>query len=350
MPHDAHTERVAPGPGLKPSNVGLGFPEQHGEPLSPGRDSASAPGYYDIPMLKPTVWKSTVSWYIFLGGLSGGAYVTSRLAERFGGERLRPLARLGTCVAAAAVLPCAPLLIADLGDPKRFHHMLRVFKPQSPMNLGAWVLSAYHGAGAAALAREWLRWGKSDDELKHRGFLKNAADGLLVAFADFAGIPLALLLSSYTGVLLSGGSAPIWCKNKWLPALFAASGMSSGASAVSVAVEALTAAGFELGAEAAREPLRTLHHAAHLAEIVTLIGYLSTAGSPITTGKHALRAWGTLGAVAVSEVISRIPVASRSRRWFDIGSGILGIVAAYNLRSTLISAGYTSATDPRSRH
>ena len=35
------------------------------------------------------------------------------------------------------------MLVLDLGDPLRFHHMLRVFKPSSPMSLGTWSLTAY---------------------------------------------------------------------------------------------------------------------------------------------------------------------------------------------------------------
>jgi formate-dependent nitrite reductase membrane component NrfD len=343
--------RPAPGPALTPANRGLGFPEANGEPVLPRRDAGEVPGYYDVPMLKPPVWKNSISWYFFLGGLSAGAYVTARLAERFGGEKFQPVATVGTCVAAAAVLPCAPLLIADLGDPMRFHHMLRVFKPESPMNLGAWTLTAYHGAGAAALAREWLRRGATDEGSRHQGFLRNAADGLLVAAADFAGIPLALLLASYTGVLLTGTATPVWCKNAWLPALFSASAMSSGAGAVSLALEALGAAGVEVGADAAREPLHALHTVAHLAEVVTLVGYLSTAGRPLTAGKLAPRAWGTLAAIAGSELLARLPASgARFRRWFDIGSAALGLFGAYRLRSTILKAGHESANDPRSRH
>lgn len=348
MPHDTQTERAAPGPDLAPASRGLGFPEANGEPVLPAQ--GDGPGYYDVPMLKPPVWKDLVAWYLFLGGASGGAYVTARLAERFGGPRFRPVATVGTCVAAAAVLPCAPLLIADLGDPKRFHHMLRVFKPESPMNLGAWVLTAYHGAGAAALAREWLRWGKADGGPADRGFAEQAADGLLVAVADVAGVPLALLLASYTGVLLTGASTPVWTKSVWLPALFSASAVSSGSAAVSLALNALTAAGVEVGADAARDPLHTLHSVAHLAEVVALVGYLSTAGRPLTTGKLAPRAWGTLAAVAGSEVLQRLPAGPRARRWLDIGSAALGLLGAYHLRSTLIKAGHASANDPRSRH
>ena len=45
----------------------------------------------------------------------------------------------------ALVLLLADLacLVLDLGDPLRFHHMLRVFKPSSPMSLGTWCLTAY---------------------------------------------------------------------------------------------------------------------------------------------------------------------------------------------------------------
>jgi len=45
------------------------------------------------------------------------------------------------------------LLIADLGRPERFHHMLRVAKPSSPMSVGTWILTAYGpGSGLAAAA------------------------------------------------------------------------------------------------------------------------------------------------------------------------------------------------------
>ena len=71
-------------------------------------------------MLKPPVWESDIAVYFFLGGLSAGAYLLARSAERFGGERYRRLTQAGTVVAVLAAAPCAPLLIVDLGDPKRF--------------------------------------------------------------------------------------------------------------------------------------------------------------------------------------------------------------------------------------
>ena len=346
--HSTVIERDGPALGSRPADRGLGLPAAQGEPVRTA--AAEEPGYYDVPMLKPPTWHALVSWYFFLGGLSGGAYVAGRLAERFGGPRLRPMARVATGVAAAAALPCAPLLIADLGDPKRFHHMLRVFKPESPMNLGAWVLTAYHGAGAAALAREWLRSGKTDQQLADRDFVGRAADGLLVAVADVAGIPLALLLSSYTGVLLTGTSNPAWAESKWLPALFSASAFSSGSAAVSLALEALEASGVDVGADAARKPFRALHTAAHLAEVVALAGYVSAAGNRPVARHVRPRAWGPVAAIAGSELLKRIPTGPRSRPWFDVASAALGLFGAYQLRSAIVRAGHAAANDPRVRH
>ncbi len=347
MAHETLMERVVPGPAYMPHDRGLGFPESAGEPRP--ESAAPTPGYYDVPMLKPPVWHDLISWYLFLGGLSGGAYVTARLAERFGGPRFRPLARIGTYVAAAAALPCAPLLIADLGDPKRFHHMLRVFKPESPMNLGAWVLTAYHGAGAAALAREWLHEKDVESEPNSKSLVARAGEGLLLAVADVAGIPMALLLSAYTGVLLSGTSNPAWAKSKWLPALFSASAMSSGSAAISLAQEALAATGVTVDSEASRPPMDTLNSVAHLAEVVTLVGYLSSPAAPRSPGSLAPSTWGSLAAIAGSELLSHLPVGSRTRPWIKIGSAALGLFAAYHIRSSLIKAGHTAANDPEIR-
>jgi formate-dependent nitrite reductase membrane component NrfD len=99
----------------------------------------------------------------------------------------------------------APLLIADLGDPKRFLNMLRVFKPRSPMNLGAWTLTAYTGVSVLPVLREGLRGDRTSEE---RSIAANLLDGALIIACDAAGAPLALLLATYSGVLLSATSTP----------------------------------------------------------------------------------------------------------------------------------------------
>ncbi len=109
---------------------------------------ATEPSYYDVPLLKKPVWSWEIATYFFFGGLSAGAYVLGRAAERGGGRKYRDLTRMASYVALGTLMPCPPLLIADLGDPKRFHHMLRVWKPGTPMNFGTWSIVAYSGMAA----------------------------------------------------------------------------------------------------------------------------------------------------------------------------------------------------------
>ena len=87
--------------------------------------------------------------------------------------------------AMAAVLPAPVLLIADLGRPGRFLNMLRIFKPRSPMNVGAWCLTAFSGAGAGAVAADLVGAPRTGRAL-------GAAQALLGSY-----------LGSYTGVLLA---------------------------------------------------------------------------------------------------------------------------------------------------
>src|SRR5438874_7344323 len=95
--------------------------------------------YSGVPILAQPTWGHQIAAYFYLGGISSGAFVLSALAGLAGGEQRMRLARTAHYVSFGAMLPCAPLLIADLGRPALFHHMLRIVKPSSPMNLGAWT-------------------------------------------------------------------------------------------------------------------------------------------------------------------------------------------------------------------
>jgi formate-dependent nitrite reductase membrane component NrfD len=305
------------------------------------------PSYYDVPMLKRPVWTWEVATYFYLGGVSAGAFLLARMAERFGGERCRAVTRAGTAVAALAALPCAPLLIADLGDPRRFHHMLRVFKPSSPMNLGAWTLTAYSGAAFAAALREWLRGSRPGEE---RSRAARVADGVLLAVSDAAGVPLALLLAGYTGVLLSGTSTPVWAENPFLGALFSAGAINNGASAVSLALQS----GAVSGGEEVAHAMRNVHALGHTAEALTIAGFLAAAGPlarPLTRGEAALPFWGAALSLAGAELLGRLPLSGRARRAADLASSALDLIGGFALRWSMVRAGRASADDPQAaRH
>jgi formate-dependent nitrite reductase membrane component NrfD len=102
--------------------------------------------------------------------------------------------------------------------------MLRIFKPQSPMSVGAWILSAF---GACAVP------GSIALELHERQILSGSADqvlrfaaDLLVAGSAFWGLGLA----TYTGVLLGATVIPAWFLHRTLlPIHFGTAGLGSAA-------------------------------------------------------------------------------------------------------------------------
>jgi len=201
--------------------------EQHGQVAGKGIRPAGAPfpvaspetGYYKLPLLKEPQWKWEVPVYFFVGGAAGAAALIGAMAHLRGGERR--LVRNARWVAAGGGMLSAALLTLDLGRPSRFYNMLRVFKPQSPMSVGAWTLSAFSSASAAAAFADFI-----DEKLG--GALPVRVIGNLAEF--FSG-GLGLAMASYTGVLIGATVIPVWNKNrKSLPMHFAASGLSSAVS------------------------------------------------------------------------------------------------------------------------
>lgn len=350
MPGDVETKqgngRWSAVDGIQPKPLQTRDGKRAGDnPSSPD----AAPSYYDISMLKPPVWTPEVGVYFFLGGLSASAFTLSRLAERFGGGKYRALTRSGTAIAALAALPCSPLLIKDLGDPKRFHHMLRVWKPGSPMNLGSWTLIGYTGLSVLAELREWARARRNDQPLRGAA---QALDTAVGAATDALGIPLGLTLAAYTGVLLSTTAVPVWCKNPYLGTLFSASAVSAGAGTLRLALAARGQATGEDGAlSPASEALHRVETAARVAEAVSQIGFVRTAGvlaSPLTRGEYKREYWG--GAIACAlvlpELLERLPAPAKMRPALRVAAGVVSLVGGFALRMAFVAAGRPSANDP----
>ncbi|HVW40596.1 MAG TPA: NrfD/PsrC family molybdoenzyme membrane anchor subunit, partial [Amycolatopsis sp.] len=88
--------------------------------------------YYGRAVLKSPVWEWKIPAYLFTGGLSAGAAMLGAGADLTGRPSLRRVARLG---ALGGIGVSTYFLVADLGRPARFHHMLRVAKPSSPMSV-----------------------------------------------------------------------------------------------------------------------------------------------------------------------------------------------------------------------
>lgn len=175
--------------------------------------------YYGRPALKRPVWTWEVPAYFFVGGASGAAAVIAAVAHRLGGDER--LVRHARWIAAAGTIVSPPLLISDLGRPERFLNMLRVFKVQSPMSIGAWTLVAFSNASAAATFADLV-----DDRSGGNVVARVVRDA-----ADVASAATGLVLSTYTGVLLGATAIPVWSKNATLlPVHFGASAVGSAVS------------------------------------------------------------------------------------------------------------------------
>ncbi|MFN2460517.1 MAG: NrfD/PsrC family molybdoenzyme membrane anchor subunit [Candidatus Velthaea sp.] len=167
--------------------------------------------YYGRPVVKPHVWTPYVPVYFWIGGTAGAAAVHCAVA-RLNGQHGLATVQKRTALAGVALAPL--LLIADLGVPKRFLNMLRVFKLTSPMSVGSWVLTAFGGVVTASTAAELLGMTRTSRAL------------------EFAAAGLGPLLTVYTAVLVADTATPAWHQAyDTLPFVFASSGVA-GAGAV----------------------------------------------------------------------------------------------------------------------
>jgi formate-dependent nitrite reductase membrane component NrfD len=185
---------------------------------SPFPTPPAASSYHGNPVLKPPTWTWQVPLYFFVGGIAGISTVMTLVAHVAG---TTGLSRTSLWVGLAGGLISAPLLIADLGRPARFLNMLRVFKPQSAMSVGAWTLVAFSSAvGLAVICHELSLEG-------YGGSFTVATQWLAESVGALAG----LILASYTSVLLSITAIPVWSENrKLIPAVFLAGALGSAAA------------------------------------------------------------------------------------------------------------------------
>jgi hypothetical protein len=186
---------------------------------APFPQASPTTGYYGVPLLKEPQWHPEVPLYFFVGGAAGASAVIADMASWLGDDR--ELVRSARWIAAGGGALSSALLIKDLGVPSRFLNMLRVFKPLSPMSMGAWTLSAFSSVSAAAAFGNLMQE-KLGTSIAIK-IVENAA-GLLATATG-------LVMASYTGVLIGATVIPVWNENVGtLPQHFAASGLNSAVS------------------------------------------------------------------------------------------------------------------------
>jgi hypothetical protein len=195
------------------------------------------------PVLNEPVWTWEIPLYFWFGGIAAGSSFVALACDLAGDEDSAEVARK---VALAALIPSPPLLISDLGRPERFYNMLRIFKPRSPMSMGAWALTAFGGLATGAVGADLLG-------------LRRAAKTLGAANALVGGY-----LGSYTGVLLASTAVPVWGRSRlFLGPIFICTGAATGAAATRLV---LAATGLPVG-HPTRNALGTVETGAMAAEL-----------------------------------------------------------------------------------
>jgi hypothetical protein len=274
---------------------------------------AARDSYYGRPILKEPVWTWEIPLYFFFGGMAGAAAPFALVSELRGDEAL---ARRAWLVALAGVAASPPLLIADLGVPERFHHMLRVLKPTSPMSVGSWVLGASSTAIAFANARSLFGW------FPRLGRLAGATAVLGPA------------LSTYTAVLMADTAIPVWHEARGeLPFVFASGGAMSAGSAMAL-----------IGGGAPARRLALVGAAGELASTTIMERRLGPLGEPYHEGAagHAARAAKALTAAG------GLVMAWRGRQRAGAAAGAtLMLAGALATRWSVYKAGFQSAADPK---
>ena len=214
--------------------------------------------------------------------------------------------------------------------------MLRIFRPNSPMSFGSWLLTGFGLASAPA------RWARSSPPACPGGLAAVAR-----RMAEAAQLPAAAAgvgMSVYTAALLSATSTPLWAAAPGLlGARFGAAAVAAGSAALSL--------GARRRGEAAMAD--RLDRVAALATGVGLVASGLAAGRTEQAGvrRPAGDAARGLGTIALAEalplagyaVAALAPGARREASLFASLAVVLGNVV---LRTEIIRAGNASADRP----
>lgn len=274
--------------------------------------------YYGRPVIKEPVWTWEIPVYFFTGGVAGASAVLSTGAKLLGNEKL---SKTALYVGAFADLVSPALLISDLGRPERFHHMLRVVKVTSPMNVGSWVLLVSGGASNTQAALELLGWLKP---------VKIAAEVVSTLAGPF--------LATYTGALVANTAVPVWHEGRLeLPWIFGASAAASAGATACLFLDPDDAG-----------PARRLAVAGVAAEgalMQTMELRLGMVGEVYRQGSAGKLSWAAKGLAGAGAAL--LATKGRKSRGAAILGGALVCAGEMCLRWAVFKAGVQSARDPR---
>jgi protein NrfD len=192
------------------------------------------------------VWGLWVAIYIYMSGLSAGAFLLSSLVYVFRLERLERVGKLALFVALVALLGGLLAIWFDLGRMERFYRVYTSPNFQSMMAWMIWLYTAYFvvllGEAYLALRPDLVRWSRDPNRSPGQ---RTLARWLTLGRASLApevlererralqvlatvGVPLAVAFSGGVGALFATVSAKMYWHQAIVPILFLTGAVVSG--------------------------------------------------------------------------------------------------------------------------
>ena len=303
--------------------------------LAPGQFPHATPetGYYGIHMLKEPQWTHEIPLYFFIGGAGGAAAVLAEAARMTRWDEGSKLVSDARTIAAIGALISPVLLVMDLGRPSRFLYMLRVFKPQSAMSVGVYIVSVYGTAAFLTKFHELLLHRFPIFDILPIRFMQELTSTL----ASLAGFGMA----TYTGVLIGATAIPVWNHHiRSLPVHFAMSGTAC-------AVAALTLMGND---SRALNNLALATSAFEIAEGIHIEGEKGEISDPLRRGFSGslTRLGGILsGPLPFALRAASLFTGKETSRILRRAASVCSVLGSLTTRFAWIEAGHASAKDYR---
>jgi len=178
------------------------------------------------------IWDWRVAIYLFLGGLAGGCMSMAAVANLRSGKeapRDKPCCWRVPVITPFILAIGMGFLFLDLEVKAHMYRFYMTLQPLSPMSWGSWILILVFPAMIAFALSAMPD--QAVDNL-NEGFIKTRIQAIRPHMRLWAKINfvLGIILSIYTGILLSSFMArPLW-NSSILPMLFLNSGLSTGAA------------------------------------------------------------------------------------------------------------------------
>ncbi|MBC5585314.1 polysulfide reductase NrfD [Eggerthella sp. NSJ-70] len=275
--------------------------------------------------------------YLFLAGAGAGAFCAAACACAWdavrrsdASERLARTCQAGFYAAPCLVVLAALFLLLDLGNAQRAWLVLAT-PLQSVMSVGAWLVALLVAVSGAVAVR---------------GLTASEVPRSLLGACCAVGVPCALGVMGYTGLLLSDLVSIDFWHTPWLIALFVASSLSCGIAAIVALDAALAPPSYVVsrGLWRAGAVLGCVEAAVLAVFLVVQSGFTDTARAScelLLSGALAPAFWGGVCAVGLA-----LPLAAHAagsllpERAAMLGSSLGVLVGGLLLRYCIVAAAF----------